>query len=310
MSESTRSARPDGILAPSADHGWFAFSPLPDRPVLLWPEGRALAVSVVFDLRVVEWELPQHPPAIRPPGGRGTAPYPDIPRMSHREFGHRVGVFRLLEIARSLGIAPATVVDVLTVEEYAPLISHLQPEVSEFIAGGLSASRPITSLMSEDEERHYIESTLQRLASRLDVRPTGWLGPEHSQSVRTPALLAEAGIEYVADWVNDEQPFPMPGLWSFPLSWELSDLRAMHERGVSAEDYRRSIEEAFEVLREEGARSGRVLALHLHPWVSGRAFRADAIERALARLRESPDIWWASPGEIVDWCRAGAGQAT
>ena len=229
--------------------------------------------------------------------------------MGHREFGHRVGVFRLLEMTRSLGIAPAVVVDVLTTEEYPPLLDHLRADVSEFIAGGLSASRSITGVMSEDEERHYIEHSLERLAARLDEVPTGWMGPEHSESARTPRLLAESGLRYVADWGNDEQPYSMDGLWSFPLSWELSDLRAMHERGVSPHEYGRSVREAYQVLHDEGARSGRVLALHLHPWVSGRAFRAEAIEQALAHLSRSPDIWWASPGQIVEWCRTG-GQGT
>jgi hypothetical protein len=296
------------MLAPSGSHGWFSFSPLPNRQALSWPDGRNVAVSVVLDLRAVEWETPEHPPAIRPPGGRGIAPYPDFPRMGHREFGHRVGVFRLLDMMQSLGITPAAVVDVLTVEQYEPLVEHLQHGVSEFLAGGLSASRPITSRMAEDEEYHYIQSTLERLAARLGVTPVGWLGVEHNESARTPGLLARSGIGYVADWANDEQPFPMRGLWSFPLSWELSDLRAMHERGVSAEDHGRSIEEAFEVLRVDGTRSGRVLALHLHPWVSGQAFRADALEQALTHLRASSDVWWAAPGEIVDWCRSGGGE--
>lgn len=303
VTDPTTPPRSGDVVAPSGDHGWFEFSPRPNRSNLSWPDGRSVAVSVVFDLRAIEWEHPDNPPAIRPPGGRGIAPYPDFPRMGHREFGHLVGVFRLLEITRSLGIAPAAVVDVLTVEEYAPLITHLEPEVSEFIAGGLSASRSITSLMSEDEERHYIEDTLHRLTARLDHAPTGWLGPEHSESARTPGLLAEAGFDYVADWGNDEQPYPMRGLWSFPLSWELSDLRTMHERGVSAEEYGRSVIEAHAVLRDDDARTGHVLGLHLHPWVSGRAFRAEAVEQVLGHLRQSPDIWWASPGEIVDWCR-------
>ena len=265
-----------------------------------------MAVSVVLDVRAVEWESPGQVP-VPPPGGRGVAPYPDFPRMSHREFGHRVGIFRVLDMLDDLDIAPSAAVDVLTVEHYAPLLAHLGPAVSEFVAGGLSASRPITSAMTADEERHYIETTLQRLDDRLATRPTGWLGAEHAESARTPALLADAGLGYVADWGNDEQPYPMTGaggdLWSFPLSWELCDLRAMHERGVSAADYGRSITEAFDILSRDGATSGRVLALHMHPWVSGQAFRADEVERALARLRASDAAWWASPGEIVAWCR-------
>lgn len=308
MTEQTSSLRPDGILAPSGSHGWFSFAPLPERPALSWPDGHTVAVSIVLDLRAVEWEVPENPTTVPPPGGRGIAPYPDFPRMSHREFGHRVGVFRLLDIMRTTGITPAAVVDVLTVEEYRPLLDHLRHDVSEFIAGGLSASRPITSRMAEDEELHYIRSTLQRLAAGLGVMPTGWLGAERGESARTPGLLGRCGVGYVADWGNDEQPFAMAseGLWSFPLSWELSDVSAMYERGVSADDYGRSIVEAFEVLRADGVGSGRVLALHLHPWVSGQAFRADALEQALTHLRASSDVWWVSPGEIVRWCRSGA----
>jgi len=148
---------------------------------------------------------------------------------------------------------------------------------------------------------------MERLAAGLGKRPHGWLGPEFGESTRTPQLLAAAGLEYLADWGNDELPYPMTGagsrIWSLPLSWELSDVSAVFLRGVSPEDYGRSLVEAFEVLHADSAASGRLLALHLHPWVSGQAFRADALETALRRIRRAADTWWASPGEIVDWCR-------
>jgi peptidoglycan/xylan/chitin deacetylase (PgdA/CDA1 family) len=230
--------------------------------------------------------------------------------MSHREFGHRVGVFRLLRLMRELGIAPAVAIDVLTAEHYGPLLEHVRPAAAEFLAGGLSASRPLTSSMTDAEEFHYIQSTLDRLETVLGTRPAGWLSPEHSESARTPALLARAGLRYVADWCNDEQPYPMrgagPDLWAFPLSWELSDLAAMYAREVSPADYGRSIREAFDVLCDEGP--GRVLALHLHPWLSGQAFRAAAISDALAYLCGSPHAWLATPLDIVAWTRA-EGQA-
>jgi allantoinase len=293
--------------APGYDHDWLAWSPLPDRPAIRWPGGVPVAVAVVLDVRAVEWERPELEWPVRPPGGRGVAPYPDLPRMSHREFGHRVGVFRLLDVLRDAGIAPAAAVDVLTVERYGPLLDHLLPAASELLAGGLSASRPITSRMGEEEERHYIGLTLDRLTAALGTRPAGWLGPEHGESARTPGLLASAGLDYVADWCDDEQPCPMTGaargLWSFPLSWELCDLAAMFLRDVDPPTYERSIREAFDVLRADGAVSGRVLALHLHPWLSGQAFRAAAIEAALHHVIDSGDAWVASPLQIVDWCR-------
>lgn len=310
MTEHSAPDRPDGILAPSASHGWFPFSPLPDRPILRWPENQTTAVSVVVDLRAAEWELPEDLPIVPPSGGRGIAPYPDLPRMSHREFGHRVGIFRLMDVLDSIEVLPSVVVDVLTVERYEGLLEHLSDSTAEFIAGGMSASRPITSRMTADEELHYIETTLDRLTAGLGVRPEGWLGASHGESFRTPGLLARCGIGYVADWGNDERPYRLTveeaDLWGFPLSWELSDLRAMHERGMSSEGYGETIVEAFDVLAADAAQPGRVLALHLHSWVSGQAFRADALEKALRAIRARPGTWWASPGEIVGWCRTQA----
>src|SRR5882757_2707791 len=141
-------------VRPGYDHDWFAWSPLPGRQPVSWPGGARTAVSVVLDLGAVEWEMDIDADRAepRPPGGRGVSAPPDVPRMSHREFGHRVGVFRLLRILHSLGIAPAAVIDVLTAEHYRPLLEHLLPAVTEVLAGGLSASRPISAAMSEDEE--------------------------------------------------------------------------------------------------------------------------------------------------------------
>ncbi len=292
---------------PGYDHDWFEWEPIPARRPLLWPEGGGLAVSVVVNLGAVEWEEEGSGP-VPPPGGRGIGAYPDIPRMSNREFGHRVGVFRLLEIAARLGIPLAAAVDVLTAEHYPALMAHLVPAADEVVAAGLSASRPITSLMSSDEEVDYVALTLSRLEERLGFRPAGWISPENSQSARTPAVLAGAGLRYMADWCNDDQPCALGesarGLWSFPLSWELSDLSAMFVRGVSPADYTASIIEAALVLAAEGATgSGRLLGLHVHPWVSGQAFRSGALEAALGRLREESGVWFATPGQIVDWCR-------
>jgi allantoinase len=294
----------DGAAArPGYDHDWFRWSPLPARRPITWPDGKRTAVSVVVHMAAVEWEEAEDPMP-RPPGGRGIGGPPDVPRMSHREFGHRVGVFRLLRILGALDIAPAVAIDVLTAEQYGLLLDHLLPVASEVLASGLSASRPITSLMTEDEERDYIGTALDRLAAVLGSRPAGWLSPEHSESARTPALLAQAGLRYVADWANDDLPYALPGagpdLWAFPLSWELSDVATAYVRSVSPDTWADSVIEAFEVVHAEG---GRTLTLHLQPWLSGQAFRAASLERALGHLRDAEGVWFASPAQIVDHCR-------
>lgn len=291
---------------PGYDHTWYRWSPLFSRRPVSWPGAAKTAVSVVVHLGASEWEAAI---AVRPQplGGRGLAPPPDFPRLSHREFGHRVGIFRLLDVFSEVGITPASVIDVATAECYPALLDHLLPATSEVIAGGLSASRPITSEMSEDEERDYIGQTLDRLEVAVGSRPQGWLGPEHSESVRTPRLLDEAGLAYVADWANDDLPYAMEGagdrLWAFPLCWEMSDLSAMYIRLVPPELWSAGLRTAFDVLHAEGS---RLLSLHLQAWVSGQAFRASALESALRHIMDAQDVWFASPGQVIEHCRDGS----
>lgn len=298
----------DGLSSAGYDHPWYSWNPMPRRGKLSWPGGAAVAISVVLNLGAVEWERGEKA-LVPPPGGRGIVPYPDFPRMSHREFGHRVGVFRILEIADMLEIPIAAAVDVLTAERYRPLVEHLRATVAEFIAAGLSASRPVTSAMTAPEERDYLECSMQRLQAALGIRPAGWLGPEHSESFRTPRLLSELGLDYVADWCNDDQPYRLTGagenLWAFPLSWELCDLNVMFLRGVAPHAYGTSLMEALDVLCAEAEQSsrGRMLGLHLHPWVSGQAFRAGEVAAAMAAISADDRVWMASPAEIVRWCR-------
>ncbi len=282
------------------DHSWFAYDPLPHRAQPTLPHNAQVAVAIVVNVTATEWEHTAAP-AVQPAGGRGFQPPPDIPRLSHREFGHRAGIFRVLDALTALGITPAAVVDVLSAEQYPGLLERLLPNVSEVIAGGMSASRPITSLMTDDEEADYIASVQHRLAARTGTAPKGWLSPERSESTRTPGLLAQTGVKFVADWANDEQPYVMPGadgLVAFPLSWELDDLNVFQLRGVSARDHAASITEACSVL---AASDGpRVLALHLHPWLTGQAFRIEAITSALHAIRDRDDVWLASPSEIIN----------
>lgn len=296
----------DTPARPGYDHPWYRWRPFPSRRPVSWPGGAATAVSVVVHLGASEWETtdPNRP---QPVGGRGLAPPPDYPRMSHREFGHRVGIFRLLDVLSEVAVTPASVLDVATAECYPALLAHLLPATSEVIAGGLSASRPVTSDMGEEEERDYIGQTLDRLQAATGSRPQGWLGPEHSESVRTLRLLDEAGLAYVADWGNDDLPYAMDGagdrLWAFPLWWEMSDLSAMYSRLVPPAVWSAGLSTAFDVLHAEG---GRILSLHLQPWVSGQAFRASALESALRHIKDAEGVWFASPAQVVDHCRDGS----
>jgi len=276
--------------------------PLPQRPAPAHRDAVPLEVGVLLDLRAVEWEGRDVEVVLPPPGGRGIAPAPDIPRMSHREYGHRVGVFRMLRELSEQQVTTTVVMDVLTATHYGPVVEAVMRSGAEIVAGGLSGSRAITARMSRAEEEDYIARTLAGLEAATGVRPDGWLGVEHSQSTRTPALLAAAGLTHVLDFGNDEQPYPLleaEPLWALPVSWELSDLAAVFHRAVTPRTYGRSLVLAAERLQADGATAPRTLLLHLHPWLSGQPGRIGAVLAALDHIGAMPGTRWTTPRTLL-----------
>ena len=293
------------------DHEHYAWSPLRTRSILRWPEDARVALCVLVNLEYTEWLPPagsfQAAPAV---AGMIPRPYPDYARLTHREYGHRVGIFRVLDVLEKYDIPPTVVMDALTAEHYPYLVRHCQQRDCEIIAHGLAASRMITSRMSEQDERAYIQTSIDTLTRATGVAPVGWLGPEYGESARTPQLLAQAGIQYVCDWVNDEQPYrlqtPHSELCALPILLELDDVHAMWERRVPIDRYAMLLTESFETLYRDGARNGRVLVLHLHPWLIGQPFRIGFLDEALGMIMRRQGVWAAHGASIITWYRKHA----
>lgn len=293
------------------DHEHYQWSPLIKREVLRWPEQARLAICILVNLEHTEWQ----PPAgsvqvVGSVGGLAVRPYPDYTRLSHREYGHRVGIFRLLDTLEKYGLKATVAMDALTAEHYPYLVRHCLQRGCEIIGHGVSASRMISSQMLEQQERDDIHTAIDTLRRATGQAPRGWFGPEYGESARTPQLLAQAGIRYVCDWANDEQPYrmttPQGELYALPIMLELDDLHAMGERRVPVTRYAAMLQEGFEQLYRDGAQNGRLLVLHLHPWLSGQPFRIRYLDSALATMRRRQGIWAASGAEIIDWYRQHA----
>ena len=291
------------------DHEHHDWSPLnASRAPLRWPEDARVAFCVIVSLEHLEWSRP--PGSFQLPtlaGGYGPGPFPDVTAWSHREYGHRVGIFRVLDVLARHGVTPTIAMDVLTAEHYPFLVRHCRGRGAEIVAHGISVSRMITSRMSEEEERDYIQTSVERLARATGTIPAGWLGPESGESTRTPRLLAEAGLRYVCDWVNDEQPYPLTvprgELHALPITWPLDDVNALWDRRIDLDRYVQMIEDTFETLYREGAGSGRLLVLRLHPWLIGQPFRIGALDAALGRIVSRQGVWAATGTAIIDWYR-------
>jgi peptidoglycan/xylan/chitin deacetylase (PgdA/CDA1 family) len=232
-------------------------------------------------------------------------PYPDYARLTHREYGHRVGIFRLLEVLEKHGIAPTIAIDALTAEHYPYLVAHCRQRGCEFIAHGVAATRLVSSGMSAPEEQRYIQTALDTIGEATGEPPIGWLGPEYGESERTPSLLAQAGVRYVCDWVNDEQPYrmttPEGELFALPIMLELDDAHALWERRVRTPRYGQLLQEGFARLYADGAQNGRLLVIHVHPWLMGQPFRIRYLDEALGAMVRRQGVWAARGREIIDW---------
>ena len=291
------------------DHNHYDWSPFnQQRARLRWPNDARVAVCVIVTLEHMEWTPP--PGTYQNPvlsGGYGASPFPDVTRWSHREYGHRVGIFRLLDALQKHGLKPTVAMDVLTAQNYPFLVRYCQNLGCEIIGHGMSVSRLITSNMSEPEERQYIADSVQGLSAATGASPRGWLGPEYGESERTPQLLAEAGIEYVCDWTNDEQPFPMNTaprrLLSLPVMLPLDDVSALWDRHVTIGRYVEMVQESFDTIYREGADNGRLMVLNLRPWLMGQPFRVRYLVRALAYMMGHQGVWAATGSEVADWFR-------
>jgi allantoinase len=285
-----------------AEHDFYAPSRSAAAPVV-WPGGATLAI--VFLLSVEHYEISPPEDSFMPanlPGGFGRGPYPDFRTYSHREYGNRVGVFRLLDLFEKFGVRGTAAVDAFSAANRPAILQRLVSREWEIAGHGQTVNRVISARMSYDEERAYVDESLIAVERGCGRRPRGWHGPEYGESSDTPHILADLGVSYVMDWPNDDRPYAMRTrsgrLISLPIAADLDDVCAHWHRKVSMNRWRQLVIEAAERLSSEDREGGRVLVLNLHPWLMGQAFRASYLEEILEVLTRRQAIW-ITTGEQV-----------
>jgi allantoinase len=295
------------IPAQGMDHDLYRFSPLPKRPPLQWPGGARVASWVLLHLEFWELEPPEgaHSDA-RFKGGRGDF-FPDYRYFTQREYGNRIGIFRILDLLDRHELKATVAVNAGACARYPNLIEECARRGYEFAAHGEYQNRMITSDMSEDEERGIIDAATTAVEAATGSRPTGWLGPDSGESTRTPQYLAEAGYDYVMDWPNDDQPYVMattPNLISIPNQMEWDDVQNLWIRHVPNQRYPDLVGKAFRTLHNEGEQSGRLFGLSLHPWVIGQPHRIKYLAQALEDISGYDQVWRTTAGEISRYFRS------
>lgn len=287
---------------PGMDHALYPYSAINRRPALSWPEGNGLAFTVVLHLEF--WRLDPPKEDWRDPRYQGAFGnfYPDYTAFTQREYGNRVGIFRVLDLLDRFDLKLTVPANAAALERYPGIVERLKDRKVEFVAAGTHADRMITSKMDADAQRWMIDESIETVERLTGTRPTGWAGPGYGESEITAGLLAEAGLEYVMDWPNDDQPYMLrtePGLVSIPRQPEWDDGEIMWLRKVPRELWSEMAVSAFEGLYEERA-AGRYFALSLHPWVVGQTHRIRYLAETLEKIA-SPraGVWQTTAGDVA-----------
>ncbi|MFI9507416.1 polysaccharide deacetylase family protein [Nocardia sp. NPDC052566] len=271
------------------------------RAPIQWPGGARVAFYVGLNVEHYQVDKPSTSTFA------GTAGLtPDPLNYGWRDYGPRVGFWRTLETLDRHGIRASVLLNSDVTVHNPQIIAAGVARDWAWLAHGKNNSI-FQADMPVDEERAYLTEVVETIERATGRRPRGWMGPALTETFRTPELIAELGLNYVLDWTNDDQPYPLnvPGVFSVPYSVELNDIGLFVGKSLSGPDFVRIVRDQLDQLYAESADSGRVMALALHPFVIGQAFRAKYLDQALEYVAGHPGVWLTTSDDIAAHYAAG-----
>ena len=278
-------------------HQRYDYAPITDRPAFHWPQGKGLAVYLGINLE--HFAFGEGLGAELAPGG----PQPDVLNYAWRDYGNRVGAWRMLEMLDALDL-PATVLVNSAMYEYAPALLAAHRTRGDEIAGHGRTNTERQSTLNEAAEQALITQATATITTAEGRAPAGWLSPWIAESLVTPDLLAAAGYSYTMNWCMDDQPVWMRTcsgpLLSVPYPQEVNDIPAIIGRKDSAADFADLIIDTFDEMLEQARTQPLVMGIALHPYIVGQPARLRHLRRALNHIcNHRNDIWLTQAGEIA-----------
>jgi len=286
------------------DHDLYPVSYLNERKPVQWPDGKKVALWITIALEF--FPLTPNDGPFRAPGHMIT-PFPDYRTYTARDYGNRVGIYRVLKLMDEFGLKASAPMNSDIAERYPVLLEEITSRNYEIIGHGLNMNHIHYGGMDKDSEKDQIKRSLEVLRDKSGQAITGWFSPARSESENTPHLLAEQGIGYVCDWVNDDMPYQMTTdhgpLTAMPHTYELEDKHLLSTLGQSEEIYLEQISDACDFLaREADTGGGRILHLNLTPYIIGQPFRIHILKNLLSLLSEKDFLWNATGNSILkEW---------
>jgi peptidoglycan/xylan/chitin deacetylase (PgdA/CDA1 family) len=262
----------------------FPYRAIVDHPPVTWPNGARVAVWVVPNIEHFHIEL-----------GNGA---PDVRNHSRRDYGNRVGIWRLMDVLAQNGVRGTVALNGEVGRFYPRIMEEVIRLEWELMGHGLTNSVTLRGL-SKEQETSVIAQT-KAIIEGYGQSMRGWLGPGLTETDATLDLLRAHDVEYVADWVNDDLPYRMNnGLYSIPYSIELNDMPLFNNPSIGIEEFYRRICDTIDVLYDEADTSGRVMCIALHPFLIGAPHRIRYLDRALQYIASHEKIWFATGHEII-----------
>jgi peptidoglycan/xylan/chitin deacetylase (PgdA/CDA1 family) len=273
----------------------YRYAPLPARPVGTWPNGSRLALVVCVGIESYRFGDGHSEDVL------ADVPGPDVVNTAWRDYGNRVGAFRLFELLRRLGIPPTVLLNTDVYDEAPEVMDAARAASAEVVGHGRSNSDSLSG-MAHDAERTYLADVAERIRTEEGVAPGGWSSPWLSHTPSTLKLLVDSGYRYLLDLRLDDQPVWLSTdsgpLLSIPYAAELNDSSTMVGRSVTARDFADMIDDEFTELHAAAAHTPLVMSVVLHSFISGVPFRLRAVGQALERIAASEGVWATTPREI------------
>jgi peptidoglycan/xylan/chitin deacetylase (PgdA/CDA1 family) len=284
------------------DHDRYAWSILPRRRPVAWPDGARVALWIVPALTWFPLDGTGKP--FRAPGGL-LNPYPDYRHYTHRDYGSRVGIFRIFKALDELGLRASVAMNAAIAARHPSLVAEVNARGWEVVAHGVDMDKLHHGGLDPEVERQRVREALGTLRRISGQRVSGWLSPAKSESANTLDLVAAEGVEYVCDWINDDMPYEMRtahgAVFSMPHAHEIDDYTILVQNHHSEAEFVEQVKDQFDTLYAEAeGQGGRILAITLNPWVIGCPYRVRYLREALDYVVGHKGVWSATGQEILD----------
>jgi allantoinase len=275
------------------------FSAIVDRPPLRLPGGARIVVWTIVNLEVWDIAKPMARQILSPPTGQTLLP--DVPNWGWHEYGMRVGVWRFFKLFDRLNIRPTLSINARVCEDYERVAAQARDAGWEFM-GHAYEQGPMHKI---EDQRGMIHKSMDLLESFIGKRPVGWLGPGLTQTLETPELLAEAGVKYIGDLVWDDEPVEIATangpLVTLPYTVELNDIPAMILQHHESPYWATRCKDTFDRLHMEGAERAKIMAIAIHPYISGQPHRIKYLEEVYDYCGGKEGVVFMNGAEILDW---------